>query len=110
MVYPEALANTGVVSQARELLGLSEGSVNTISAADELWERPLPGVFKELERPPADPERLDVARLLLGYIGRTHGLAIEHISTIVPYLLTENMTIDAGTVRNLELVESLREK
>ena len=44
------------------------------------------------------------------YIYETQKSTLEHITTITPYSTGQYMVIDTSTRRNLELVETMREK
>ena len=50
------------------------------------------------------------AGAVLGYLYETQKSNLEHMATIVPYHVGQFMILDSSTRRNLELVETLREK
>lgn len=50
------------------------------------------------------------AGVLLKYLYETQKISLEHMSTIRPYTTDMFMVIDSSTRRNLELVETMREK
>ena len=50
------------------------------------------------------------AGAVMQYIYETQKSTLEHITTIVPYSTGQYMVIDTSTRRNLELVETMREK
>ena len=50
------------------------------------------------------------AGAVMQYIYETQKSTLEHITTITPYSTGQYMVIDASTRRNLELVETMREK
>jgi DNA mismatch repair protein MutS len=110
LVYPAALKDEALIARAREALVLPDGALNAISPAADVWQQALPPALAAYSGETAEPEKEDVLRMLVGYVHRTHGGAFEHFSRLAPYTLDDTMTIDPGTVRNLELVETLREK
>ena len=56
------------------------------------------------------PTGLIAAGALLQYLYDTQKTSLSHISHIYPYLNSKYMLLDSSTRRNLELVETLREK
>ncbi len=50
------------------------------------------------------------AGAVLGYLYETQKSNLEHMATIIPYHVGQFMILDSSTRRNLELVETLREK
>ena len=50
------------------------------------------------------------AGALLSYLFETQKTDLSHISTIRPYRTEEFMVLDSAAIRNLELIETLREK
>lgn len=110
VVFPTTLKDDPLLVRIQELLALPPGAMSSVSSAHELWDRPLPEAFAAYSGETAEPEKEDVLRLLVGYVSRTQGSTFEHFSRLVSYSLDETMTIDPTTVRNLELVETLREK
>ena len=50
------------------------------------------------------------AGAVMQYIYETQKSTLEHITTITPYSTGQYMVIDTSTRRNLELVETMREK
>ncbi len=50
------------------------------------------------------------AGALLGYLYETQKTSLSHLTRITPYLSNKFMIIDSSTRRNLELVETMREK
>ena len=53
---------------------------------------------------------VNAAGALLSYLFETQKTDLSHISTVRPYHTEEFMVLDASTIRNLELIETLREK
>ena len=47
---------------------------------------------------------------LLSFLYETQKNSLEHITTITPYITSKYMVLDSASRRNLELVETLREK
>lgn len=47
---------------------------------------------------------------IMQFLYETQKISLSHISTIVPYVTSKYMLLDSSTRRNLELVETLREK
>ncbi len=56
------------------------------------------------------PNGLIAAGALLQYLYSTQKTKMEHFAHITPYLTNKYMLLDSSTRRNLELVETLREK
>jgi DNA mismatch repair protein MutS len=112
LVFPAAMAAEPLIARAREALALPEGAASAVGSASLLWDQPLPPALAggAGAAGSAEPEKEDVLRILVGYVGRTHGPAFAHFSRLDVYSLDQTMAIDPGTVRNLELVESSREK
>ena len=50
------------------------------------------------------------AGAVMQYIYETQKSTLEHITTVTPYSTGQYMVIDTSTRRNLELVETMREK
>ena len=50
------------------------------------------------------------AGAVLSYLYETQKTALNHITTLVPYVASKYMLLDSSTRRNLELTETLREK
>lgn len=50
------------------------------------------------------------AGAVLRYLYETQKTSLSHLTTIMPYLTSKYMLLDSSTRRNLELVETLREK
>ncbi len=50
------------------------------------------------------------AGAVLQYLRETQKIALRHMNTITPYTVNQYMLLDRSTRRNLELVETLREK
>lgn len=56
------------------------------------------------------PVGIDAAGALLIYLTQTQKSDMSHITSIVPYTTGKYMLIDSSSRRNLELVETMREK
>ena len=50
------------------------------------------------------------AGAIMQYLTETQKISLAHITTIVPYITNHFMLLDSATRRNLELIETLREK
>ena len=53
---------------------------------------------------------ISAAGALLQYLQETQKISLSHLSRIIPYFTHDYMVLDITTRRNLELVETLREK
>lgn len=53
---------------------------------------------------------LNACGALMAYLEQTEKAGLEHIQKITPYKIEEFMVLDLATRRNLELVETMREK
>ncbi|MBI4862455.1 MAG: DNA mismatch repair protein MutS [Candidatus Riflebacteria bacterium] len=110
MVFPEALKDDPLVVQARDLLALPSGALNAIPTVHETWDRPVPEAFADHFGETTPPARQDVPRPPIDYVTRAQGATFAHFSKLIAYSLDQTMTLDPGTVRNLELAETFREK
>lgn len=102
------------VEDIRERLGISVTALDAWYFDDASCHRVLKEHFKV-----ADLKGLGItdyecgviaAGALLQYLYETQKSSLEHLTTIIPYSTGRYMVLDTSTRRNLELVETLREK
>jgi DNA mismatch repair protein MutS len=98
----------------RHRLGITISALEAWYFSDELAETTLKDHFhvKSLEGLGLNDYSYGTiaAGALLKYLYETQKNGLEHISTIRPYATGKYMLIDSSSRRNLELVETLREK
>ncbi len=70
--------------------------------SEQLGENPLPEETFEL--------CINACGALMYYLEHTQRASLEHIEKITPYRLEEYMIVDHSSRRNLELIETMREK
>lgn len=115
IVCNEAFYMSGVdIDDMKNRLGITIYSLESWYFSDELAETTLKEHFKVKSMEGlglSDYEcGLIAAGALLKYLYETQKRSLEHISSIHPYSTGKYMIIDSSTRRNLELVETLREK
>ncbi|MDD6217123.1 MAG: DNA mismatch repair protein MutS, partial [Roseburia sp.] len=115
IVCNEAFYMSGVdIDDMKNRLGITIYSLESWYFSDELAETTLKEHFKvnSLEGLGLHDYEcgLIAAGALLKYLYETQKRSLDHISAIHPYSTGKYMIIDSSTRRNLELVETLREK
>ena len=115
IIVNEYFAMSGInLEPVREKLGISVSTLPNWYFDDEVCVKKLCEHFKV--------SRLDglgladysigivAAGAILQYLLETQKNALEHLTTLMPYTTGKYMLIDSSSRRNLELVETLREK
>ncbi|MGL4989838.1 MAG: DNA mismatch repair protein MutS, partial [Sarcina sp.] len=70
----------------------------------------LDNTFKFLNKEELDVASINVSIVLLNYINDTQKMSLSNINHLEIYYVVNYMSIDSNSRRNLELVESLKEK
>lgn len=115
IVCNESFYMSGIdIEDIKHRLGITIYALETWYFGDELAENTLKEHFKIKNLQSLGLLDYDcgviAAGALLKYLYETQKTNLEHISTIHPYAVGKYMIIDSSTRRNLELVETLREK
>jgi DNA mismatch repair protein MutS len=56
------------------------------------------------------PFAIQAAGLLINYLGDTQKTSLDHLKKVTPYSPSDHMILDEATLRNLELVSTLRDQ
>ena len=115
VICNEALAMSGIhAEELKERLGITLYSLENWYFDDELCKKELLEHFrvKSLEGLGVADFGCGViaAGALLKYLTETQKTSLSHLSKLQPYVSGNFMIIDSSSRRNLELVETLREK
>lgn len=115
IVCNESFYMSGIdIEDIKHRLGITIYALETWYFGDELAENTLKEHFKIKNLQSLGLLDYDcgviAAGALLKYLYETQKTNLEHISAIHPYAVGKYMIIDSSTRRNLELVETLREK
>lgn len=115
IICNESFYMSGVdIDDMRHRLGITISALESWYFGDEMAENTLKSHFKVKSLEPLGLIDYDcgtiAAGALLKYLYETQKNSLEHISAIHPYSTGKYMIIDSSTRRNLELVETLREK
>ena len=115
IVCNESFYMSGVdLSDMKHRLGITIYALEAWYFSDETAENTLKNHFKVRSLEGLGLADYDcgiiAAGALLRYLLETQKTSLEHISSIHPYSTGKYMIIDSSTRRNLELVETLREK
>lgn len=115
IVCNESFYMSGVdLDDMKHRLGITVYSLETWYFTDDLAENTLKEHFKVKSLEGLGLTDYDcgviAAGALLKYLYETQKNGLEHITAIHPYSTGKYMIIDSSTRRNLELVETLREK
>ncbi|MFA9377162.1 MAG: DNA mismatch repair protein MutS [Lachnotalea sp.] len=102
------------IDEMKNRLGITIYSLDSWYFEDDLCKKSLTEHFKAASLNAMGLEDYDCgvigAGALLQYLYETQKTALLHMTSIQPYLTGKYMIIDSSTRRNLELVETLREK
>lgn len=115
IICNESLYMSGLdTDDLHDRLGISVSSLDAWYFDDELCERTLKDHFKigAMEGLGLKDFNCGViaAGALFQYLFETQKTGMDHMTTITPYVTDCFMMLDSSTRRNLELVETLREK
>ncbi|MCC8139570.1 MAG: DNA mismatch repair protein MutS, partial [Lachnospiraceae bacterium] len=115
LVCNEALFVSGVdLDDLKERLGISLYSLDNWYFDDELCRKEICEHFHVNSLEGLGVQDLDcgviAAGALLRYLTETQKTSLAHLSKLQPYVTGSYMLIDSSSRRNLELVETLREK
>lgn len=115
IICNEAFYMSGIdMEEIRARLGVSISSLDAWYFSDETASAALLGHFKVNSVEGLGlkdyPYGTTAAGALLKYLYETQKTSMEHLSSIHPYTTGMFMVIDSSTRRNLELVETMREK
>lgn len=115
IVCNESFYMSGIdIEDIKHRLGITIYALETWYFGDELAENTLKEHFKIKNLQSLGLLDYDcgviAAGALLKYLYETQKTNLEHISAIHPYAVGKYMIIDSSTRRNLELVETLRQK
>ncbi len=115
LVCNEALFVSGVdLDDLKERLGITLYSLDNWYFDDELCRKEISEHFHVNSLEGLGVQDLDcgviAAGALLRYLTETQKTSLAHLSKLQPYVTGSYMLIDSSSRRNLELVETLREK
>ncbi|WP_127585585.1 DNA mismatch repair protein MutS [Paenibacillus koleovorans] len=91
------------------------GAAYSLAKLVTRWEQSadadaLSGQFPAAQLASLQPAQHEAVALLMGYLSETQKRALAHITAIQLYEHRQSMTLDPFTRRNLELVETVRER
>lgn len=102
------------IDDMKNRLGITVYSLDSWYFEDDLCKKALVEHFKAASLQAIGLEDFDCgvigAGALLQYLYETQKTSLSHLTTIQPYSTGKYMLIDSSSRRNLELVETLREK
>lgn len=115
VIFNEALLMSGVeLEDLKERLGITMYSLGNWYFDDDLCQKELLEHFQaeSLEKLGVVdfPCGVIAAGALLRYLTETQKTSLSHMSKLLPYVSANFMIIDSSSRKNLELVETLREK
>ncbi len=115
IICSDSFLMSGVdLEDLRNRLNISVSSLEAWYFDEELCSRSLMEHFKVKSLQGLGLADFNVGMVAAGgvmqYLTETQKNSLEHLTTITPYVTSKYMLLDSSTRRNLEIVETLREK
>ncbi len=115
IICNEAFYMSGVdIEELKERFGVSVSALDSHFFGDETCRKILKEHYRVGSLAGLGLDDFDAGVIAAGcvmqYLYETQKSTLEHLTTITPYQVGQFMVIDTSTRRNLELVETLREK
>ena len=110
LIGSEALANSPIIGQLLDSLGLAEGAVTFSDEQVQPHRRGAEPFYPHRDVSPAvkrEPLLEKTLASLAGYVARNQEEPFEHFKGVVIHDLASHMGLDPATVRNLELLRTI---